>query len=81
VSVVDIKQHDSDSVSRYVVAIKVFIEQKPRAFEFSLADRSNYSYPMLVGHNLLRGIAIVDVSQSYTLDKPTKEYIARTLNK
>jgi len=36
---------------------------------------------MLVGHNLLRGIAIVDVSQSYTLDKPTKEYIARTLNK
>lgn len=79
--VVEIKQHGSDSVSRYVVRLKVMIDQEPRTFEFSLTDRSNYSYPMLVGRNLLRGIATVDVSQSYTLKKPTKKSIAKSQTK
>jgi hypothetical protein len=78
VRVVEIKQHASESVSRYVVRLKVQLGEDTRLFEFSLADRSNYSYPMLVGRNLLRGIAVVDVSQSYTLKKPTKKSIAKS---
>ena len=81
VRVAEIKQHESDSVARYVVKLKVFINQEARSFEFSLTDRSNYSYPLLVGRNLLRGIATVDVSQSYTLKHPTKESIAKSQTK
>jgi len=77
VRVVDIKQHGSESVSRYVVVLKVQFAGELRPFEFTLADRSNYSYPMLVGRNLLRGIALVDVSQSYTLPKVTAKPIAQ----
>ncbi|CAA6678015.1 MULTISPECIES: RimK/LysX family protein [unclassified Lentimonas] len=78
VRVVEIKQHGSKSASRYVVMLKVQLGDDTRLFEFSLADRSNYSYPMLVGRNLLRGIAVVDVSLSYTLPKPTQQSIAKS---
>ena len=76
--VVEIKQHGSKSVSRYVVILKLQLGDDTLPFEFSLADRSNYSYPMLVGRNLLRGIAVVDVSQSYTLPKPTQKSTAKS---
>ncbi|WP_168433240.1 ATP-dependent zinc protease family protein [Pontiella sulfatireligans] len=81
VRVVTIKQHESDSVKRYVVLLKVFIGRQMRTFEFTLADRSDYSYPLLVGRNLLRGHALVDVSQSYTLSKPGKQTIEQSMAK
>ncbi len=70
--VVEIKQHGSDPVTRYAVNLKVKIGDDTRTFEFTLTDRSKYTYPLLVGRNLLRGIAVVDVSQIYTLPKSTK---------
>ncbi|GEM_PF-544291 len=74
--VVDIKRHGSDSVTRHAVNLKVQLAEDTRIIEFTLTDRSNYRYPLLVGRNLLRGIAVVDVSQSYTLKQPTKKSIA-----
>jgi hypothetical protein len=76
VRVAEIKQHGAKPLKRFVVPLKVQLDEASRTFEFSLADRSNYHYPLLVGRNLLRGIAIVDVSQSYTLKKSTQKSIA-----
>lgn len=81
VRIVEIKQHASDSVKRFVVQLHVQVAGEPNVFEFSLADRSHYSYPMLVGRNMLRGIAVVDVSRSYTLEKVTKASLANSQSK
>ncbi|MGB0414222.1 MAG: ATP-dependent zinc protease [Coraliomargarita sp.] len=67
--VAQIKRHGFDSQERYVVKLTVVIDNKEAKVEFSLADRTNYTYPLLVGRNLLRGQAIVDVNQSYMLGK------------
>lgn len=37
--------------------------------EFTLVDRSDYDYPVLVGRNLLEGFAAVDVSKSYIAEE------------
>lgn len=67
--VAQIKRHGFDSQERYVVKLIVVIDNKEAKVEFSLADRANYTYPLLVGRNLLRGQAVVDVNQSYLLGK------------
>ena len=73
VRVAKIKQHKSETLERYVVHLSVLIAGKDTDIEFSLTNRKNYSYPLLVGRNLLRGVAVVDVSQSYTLKKHQPE--------
>lgn len=67
--IAQIKRHGFESQERYAVKLTVVIDNKEAKVEFTLADRSNYTYPLLVGRNLLRGQAIVDVNQSYLLGK------------
>lgn len=66
---VAIKQHGKDAVKRPMVLMTVRLGELSLRREFTLADRSKFKYPVLLGRNLLRGVALVDVSISNTLDK------------
>ncbi len=56
-----------DSEERPVVLMTVKIGKEKLTVPFSLADRSKFEYQALVGRNILKGRAIVDVSVSKTL--------------
>lgn len=70
---VSIKRHGSDSQQRYVVSLGVKIRDAIVKTEFSLTERTDYTYPLLVGRNMLRGVAVVDVSQSYLMGKQVQK--------
>ena len=48
---------------RPFVILKIAIENRTYETEFSLNDRSNLKYPVLLGRRLLRGNFIVDVAK------------------
>lgn len=52
---------------RYVVSLKATIGSIDQFTEFSLADRSTYNYPVLIGRNFLRDQALVDVARRFTI--------------
>ena len=64
-----IKQHDGDSQRRSVVSLTVCLGEHRREVEFSLIDRSQFDYPVLLGRSALAGIAIVDPDE-INLSKP-----------
>ena len=68
--VAEIKRHGAEPQKRYVVKLHAVYAGFGSELEFSLTDRSAYTYPLLVGRNLLRGTAVVDVSLKNTLGKP-----------
>ncbi len=55
-----IKRHDGDSQRRSVVSLTVCLGDHRREVEFSLIDRSQFDYPVLLGRSALAGIAVVD---------------------
>jgi hypothetical protein len=65
VRMVGIKRHGTDSLSRPVVRMRITIGDMRRNVDATLADRSDFEYPVLVGRNFLAGKAVVDVSRSY----------------
>ena len=50
---------------RYIVLLQIRLGDQGLHGEFSLSDRRNMSYPLLLGRNLLAGNALVDVSREY----------------
>jgi hypothetical protein len=54
---------------RYVIRTRVRIGKRLVRAEFSLSDRTEMRYPVLLGRKLLKHRFIVDVSLVYTLDK------------
>ena len=66
---VRIKGEDDDFDRRPVVLIEVTVDGHRRRIEATLNDRSNYSYPLLIGRNFLRDNCIVDVSRKHVLGK------------
>lgn len=52
---------------RMVVLMNIKIGKETLTVPFSLADRENFNYPVLIGRNILTGRAIVDTSKSETL--------------
>ncbi|MBP8925733.1 MAG: ATP-dependent zinc protease [Pseudomonadales bacterium] len=52
---------------RYIVSLKATIGSIDQFTEFSLADRSTYNYPVLIGRNFLRDQALVDVARRFTV--------------
>lgn len=52
---------------RYIVSLKATIGSIEQFTEFSLADRSTYNYPVLIGRNFLRDQALVDVARRFTI--------------
>lgn len=55
---------------RYVVRLPLQLGEFIEEAEFTLADRANMRYPILLGREFLRDVAVVDVSKKYTQAKP-----------
>lgn len=65
---VRIKQHEGSSQVRPVVALAVCLGGQRREVEFSLIDRSEFIYPVLLGRRALEGRVIVDPEVSFLLE-------------
>lgn len=60
--VVEIKRHGAEPQHRPAVKLKTKLGDKELYSEFTLADRSSFDFPILIGRNVLSGNFIVDVS-------------------
>ena len=58
-----IKTNGTESEKRHIVKLWTQLGKVNKYVEFSLADRSNYKYPVLIGRNFLSGEFVVDVSK------------------
>lgn len=62
---VRIKNHDGDHDRRAVVEIEFCFDGRARKAEFTLANRSEYIYPVLLGRAFLKQVAIVDPGATF----------------
>ncbi|MEX1201406.1 MAG: ATP-dependent zinc protease [Methylophaga sp.] len=66
-----IRQASSEDIDRRpVVALTIKIGEFTDTAEFTLTDRSSMTYPILLGREFLRDIALIDVAKSYHQPKP-----------
>lgn len=67
---VKIKQSSSDtSQERAVVEAWIQLGDLKDKTDFTLADRTHLSFPLLLGRSFFKDVAVVDVSQKYIQDK------------
>lgn len=59
----DIRNSFGDVQERYVIKTRIKVFDELIEAEFSLSDRSDMKYPVLIGRKLLKGRFIVDVSR------------------
>ena len=62
---VRIKNTDGDHDQRAVVELEICFDGRKHVTEFTLADRSEYIYDVLLGRKFLQGIAIVDPESTF----------------
>ncbi|WP_236890374.1 ATP-dependent zinc protease [Desulfoluna limicola] len=60
---VKIKRHGEESLERPVVKVKAMMGDVELVREFSLTDRSEFEYQILIGRNVLEGEFVVDVNR------------------
>jgi hypothetical protein len=60
-----VKRHGAESMERPVVKLKIMLANVEMDREFTLADRSKYTFVVLIGRNVLRGKYLVDVNRRY----------------
>ena len=63
---VEITRHGTDPQYRPVIKLKASLGKIELYREFSLTDRSAFTYPVLIGRNFLQGKFIVDVTRKNT---------------
>lgn len=73
VDIIQIERSDGPNEERYVVRLSVALGEGRFAGEFTLNDRSQFQYAVLVGRNLLAGQALVDVSKKRMHGTPETE--------
>jgi len=61
-----IKRHAAEAQERPVVKMKIKLGDIELERQFTLTDRSQYKFPVLIGRNVLSRKFLVDVNQSYT---------------
>ncbi len=66
---VRIKEHVGEYNSRPVVKLGLCFDGRRTEAEFSLVDRSNFIYPVLLGRRFLARHAVIDPSQTFQLRK------------
>ena len=66
--VVEVENSFGHKENRYSVHLRVRLGSKVVLSNFTLADRSKKTYPVLIGRKLLRGRYIVDVSEGQPLE-------------
>ena len=64
-----IKEHYSDSVSRYVVKIDLCLNGQNFSTPATLADRSNFHYPLLLGRRTMENKILVDPGKTNLANK------------
>jgi len=69
VRIAEIKRHGAETQKRYVVKLKVILGNIEMEREFTLADRSRFTFPMLIGRNVLSGKYIVDVNRKFSTNR------------
>ncbi|GAA3953763.1 ATP-dependent zinc protease family protein [Allohahella marinimesophila] len=62
---VKIKNHDGVHDSRVTVDIDICFDGRKRTTEFTLADRREYLYAILLGRRFLEDVAVVDSDETY----------------
>lgn len=62
---VNIKEHDSENSVRYVIELDICISGNTFPVEFSLANRSKFNYPIILGRKALSGRYLVDPGRSF----------------
>jgi hypothetical protein len=67
IRIVEIKRHGAKDQHRPVVKLDLTMGPVNKITQFSLTDRSKFTYPILIGRSFLKNVAIVDVNRSYTL--------------
>jgi len=65
VRTIGVIQHDGSKQTRPVVLMKVCIAGELLETEFSLIDRSEFIYPLLIGRTALSTFALVDSSETF----------------
>ena len=64
--IVEITRHGAPDQKRPVVKLKARLGKVELLREFSLTDRSKFTYPVLIGRNVLQGKFLVDVTRKNT---------------
>jgi hypothetical protein len=57
-----------ENEERYVVKMDIKIGNQVLSRNFTLTDRSKFKFQVLIGRNVLSGLAVVDVNQKNTLE-------------
>lgn len=65
----EIKSSIGEKQERFVIRTKIKLYDEVIEAEFSLSDRSDMKYPVLIGRKLLKGRFIVDVSRKNVAQK------------
>lgn len=65
-----IKRHGAEAIDRPVVKLKIMLGTKEMEREFTLADRTQYKFPVLIGRNVLAGKFLVDVNRRFSGQRP-----------
>lgn len=68
-----IKEHDRKSAARYVVNLDVCVGGKSLSTLVTLADRSNFHYPLILGRTTLQGHFAVDPAKIFTIKRECKK--------
>ncbi len=61
----NIKNHDGNHDKRYVVELDICFNGRKYITEFTLADRNEYIYSVLLGRQFLKYTAIVDADKTF----------------
>ena len=60
-----IKDHDGAPDKRYVVELQICFNGRTFTTEFTLADRSEYIYDVLLGRQFLKNVAVIDPRKTF----------------
>lgn len=66
-----IKERQAHSSERDVVRLEICKNGKNYETEFTLYDRSNFNYPILLGRSFLQDVALVDASETFLFKAET----------
>lgn len=67
VRIIEVKRHGAERQRRPVVSLNAVMGPIKKVSQFSLTDRSQFEFPVLIGRSFLKATALVDVNQEYTL--------------
>lgn len=72
-----IKERQSKSSTRDVVTLTLCKNGKDYETEFTLNDRSNFNYPILLGRSFLEEVVLVDSAETFLFKVDTDPCVAR----